>query len=249
MHVDIMGQALVFGQGVLLGVALGLVYDGMRTLRRSLKLAALAFLLDLLFWVGTAASLFALTLLSDDGQVRIFHIAAVALGGGLYFLTLSKLILPFLLWLADRIRALFRLFTAPIRRAGRAGKKFLKFQKKHFQNWLAWYKINILYRFTRNGEGERQAMKLKRAGMATKLLVLVLLAIVAVALLSTQAKLSAAQADRDALIRQVQQQQEANAALQDGIDHSDDPEYLADIARSRLGLVGPGEIEFVDSSK
>ena len=92
-------------------------------------------------------------------------------------------------------------------------------------------------------------MKLKRAGMATKLLVLVLLAALAAALLSTQAKLSAAQADREALSRQVQQQQEANAALQDSIDHSGDPEYLADIARSRLGLVEPGEIEFVDSSK
>jgi len=92
-------------------------------------------------------------------------------------------------------------------------------------------------------------MKLKRAGLATKLLVLVLLAAVAVALLSTQAKLSAAQADLDALRRQVQEQQEANAALQDSIDHSSDPSYLADIARSRLGLVEPGEIEFVDSSK
>lgn len=92
-------------------------------------------------------------------------------------------------------------------------------------------------------------MKWKRAGMATKLLVLVLLAAVAVAMLSTQAKLSAAQADREALRRQVQEQQEANAALRDGIEHSDDPEYLADIARSRLGLVEPGEIEFVDSSK
>ena len=92
-------------------------------------------------------------------------------------------------------------------------------------------------------------MKLKRAGMATKLLVLVLLAAVSIALLSTRAKLSAAQADREALSRQVQEQQEVNAALQDGIDHSGDPEYLADIARSRLGLVEPGEIEFVDSSK
>ena len=91
-------------------------------------------------------------------------------------------------------------------------------------------------------------MKLKRAGMATKLLVLVLLAAAAIALLSTQAQLNAAQADRDALKRQVQEQREANAALQDSIDHSDDPEYLADIARSRLGLVEPGEIEFVDSS-
>lgn len=92
-------------------------------------------------------------------------------------------------------------------------------------------------------------MKLKRAGVATKLLVLVTLAATAIALLSTQAKLGAAQADRNALIRQVQEQREANAALQDGIDHGADPEYLADIARSRLGLVEPGEIEFVDSSK
>ena len=76
MHVDILGQAAVFGQGFLLGVLLGLVYDGMRTLRRSLRLAPLAFLLDLLFWLGATAGLFALTLLSDDGQVRIYHMAA-----------------------------------------------------------------------------------------------------------------------------------------------------------------------------
>lgn len=92
-------------------------------------------------------------------------------------------------------------------------------------------------------------MRLKRAGMATKLLVLVMLAALAAMLLSTRAKLSAAQADREALKRQIQEQQEANAALADGIAHSGDPDYLADIARSRLGLVEAGEIEFVDSSK
>ena len=92
-------------------------------------------------------------------------------------------------------------------------------------------------------------MKVKRAGMATKLLVLVLLAALAVALLSTQAKLNAAQSERDDLARQVAAQREANAALADDIAHSDDPDYLADIARSKLGLLEPDEIEFVDSSK
>ena len=92
-------------------------------------------------------------------------------------------------------------------------------------------------------------MKVKRAGMATKLLVLVLLAALAVALLSTQAKLNAAQSERDELVRQVEAQREANAELADEIAHSDDPEYLADIARSKLGLLEPDEIEFVDSSK
>ena len=92
-------------------------------------------------------------------------------------------------------------------------------------------------------------MKVKRAGMATKLLVLVLLAVLAVALLSTQAKLSAAQSERDELVRQVEAQREANAELADDIAHSNDPDYLADIARSKLDLLGPDEIEFVDSSK
>ena len=92
-------------------------------------------------------------------------------------------------------------------------------------------------------------MKVKRAGMATKLLVLVLLAGLAVALLSTQAKLNAAKNERDELARQVEAQREANAELADDIAHSDDLEYLADIARSKLGLLEPDEIEFVDSSK
>ena len=92
-------------------------------------------------------------------------------------------------------------------------------------------------------------MKLKRAGVATKILVLVLLAAVAAALLSTQARLNAAQADREEPSRQVQAQREVNAALEEGIARSADPDYLADIARGRLGLMEPGEIEFVDSSK
>ncbi|MCI8807516.1 MAG: hypothetical protein HFF20_04225 [Oscillospiraceae bacterium] len=151
MRIDVAGQAAVFGQGVLLGALLGLAYDEMRTLRRSLKVPGLAFVLDLMFWLGATAGLFALTLLREDGQVRIYHMAAVALGGGGYFLTLSRLILPALLWLADKIRALLRLLTAPARYLGRRTKKFLENRKKLFQNWLSWYKINILYRFARNG--------------------------------------------------------------------------------------------------
>ena len=92
-------------------------------------------------------------------------------------------------------------------------------------------------------------MKIKRAGVATKLLVLVLLAALAIALLSTQAKLSAAQSERGELARQVEAQREANAELADDIAHSGDPDYLADIARGRLGLLEPDEIEFVDSSR
>ncbi len=92
-------------------------------------------------------------------------------------------------------------------------------------------------------------MKFKRAGTGAKILILVLLAAVAVTLLSVKTRLDQAKADRDALAQQVQAQQEANAALADEIAHSGDKEYLESIARDKLGLLEPDEIVFADPSK
>ena len=91
-------------------------------------------------------------------------------------------------------------------------------------------------------------MKFKRAGAATKLLVLVLLAASVIGLLTVRGQLSKAQAQRDLYRSKVQVQQESNAALADAIEHSDDLEYILNIARIKLGLLEVGEIRFVDTS-
>ena len=91
-------------------------------------------------------------------------------------------------------------------------------------------------------------MKFKRAGAATKLLILVLLAASVIGLLTVRGQLTKAQAQRDLYRSQVQVQQESNAALADAIEHSDDLEYILNIARSKLGLLEVGEIRFVDTS-
>ena len=91
-------------------------------------------------------------------------------------------------------------------------------------------------------------MKVKRAVIGTKILVLILLVAAVTALLSMRSQLQTAQARRDLLSQQVQEQLEVNAALADDIAHSGDPEYLANIARIKLGLLQPGEIKFVDTS-
>lgn len=91
-------------------------------------------------------------------------------------------------------------------------------------------------------------VKVKRAGIGTKILVLVLLVAAVTALLSMRAQLKEAQERRDLLSQQVQQQLEANAALADDIAHSNDLEYLANIAREKLGLLKPDELRFVDTS-
>ena len=90
-------------------------------------------------------------------------------------------------------------------------------------------------------------MKFKRAGAATKLLVLVLLAASVIGLLTVRGQLTKAQAQRDLYRSKVQVQQESNAALSDAIEHSDDLEYILNIARSKLGLLEVGEIRFVDT--
>lgn len=92
-------------------------------------------------------------------------------------------------------------------------------------------------------------MKMKRAGAGTKILILVLLVAAVTALLSMRSQLAAAQTERDQLRAQVQAQVEANSALADAIAHCDDLEYIANIARNKLGLLEPDELRFVDTSR
>ena len=91
-------------------------------------------------------------------------------------------------------------------------------------------------------------MRTKRAGFLTKLVVLALLVATATALLGMHGRIQTARADRDELAARMAAQTQVNAELADAVEHSDDPERQADIARDRLGLVAPGEqvIYFTD---
>lgn len=87
-------------------------------------------------------------------------------------------------------------------------------------------------------------MRLARAGLLTKILILVLLIVVAISLLELNSRMDQAQEQKEALTRQVAVQTQTNADLTDAIEHSDDLDRIADVAREKLGLVAPGEIIF-----
>ena len=95
------------------------------------------------------------------------------------------------------------------------------------------------------GKGERAAMRFKRAGFVTKLVVLALLIYLATSLLNLRGQIQGVEEVRDTLARQVADQQLENQALADAIEHSDDPEMLEQVARDR-GLVKQGEELYVD---
>ena len=87
-------------------------------------------------------------------------------------------------------------------------------------------------------------MKLKKASLLTKLVVLALLIGAATGLLNLRQQILAAEADLAEAQAQVAEQKQVNAELADAVENSGDPERQADLARSKLGLVEPGEYIF-----
>ena len=91
-------------------------------------------------------------------------------------------------------------------------------------------------------------MKVKKAGFLTKIVVLILLIAGSICLLKMQSRIAAAQSQRDEMQTQVTRQLQVNADLEDAVEHSDDPQRQADLAREKLNLAAPGEkvIVFTD---
>ena len=91
-------------------------------------------------------------------------------------------------------------------------------------------------------------MRFKRAGFLTKIVVLALLLFTATTMLGMRGKIQAAQSEVDQLSQQVADQTQKNAELSDAIEHSDDPDVIQSVARSK-GYVAPGEKIFVDAAE
>ena len=113
-------QGYVFLCTVGAGVAMGVLYDGVRILRRTLHLGrVLTFLLDLVYWaVVLVVALFAV-LYANEGEVRPFTILGFALGCALYLIGFSPIVLGLSLihiWRASRMSGLRWAWFCSLRR-------------------------------------------------------------------------------------------------------------------------------------
>ncbi len=84
-------------------------------------------------------------------------------------------------------------------------------------------------------------MRLKRSGIITKVVVFALVIYASVALVNLRGRIDAARSEKAALQQQVTEKETTNAELEYEIEHHDDEDTIADIARDELGLVAPGE--------
>lgn len=87
-------------------------------------------------------------------------------------------------------------------------------------------------------------MRVARAGLLTKIVILALLIVVAISLLELNSQVEQAQVEKESLARQVAEQTQINTDLAEAIEHSDDLDRIEEVARDRLGLVKQGEIIF-----
>lgn len=88
-------------------------------------------------------------------------------------------------------------------------------------------------------------VRFKRAGIVTKVVVLVLLIYMATSLMDLRGKIQSVEEQRDALAQQVANQQLRNQELQDAIENSNDPDMMEQVARDK-GFVRQGEELYVD---
>lgn len=97
----------------------------------------------------------------------------------------------------------------------------------------------------RSGRQEGEHMQFKRAGLVSKMVIMILMVYMTVSLLNLRGEIQAAQGQRDILAAQVADQRLDNQQLAEAIENSDDPDMLESVARDK-GYVKPGETLYVD---
>lgn len=91
-------------------------------------------------------------------------------------------------------------------------------------------------------------MKTTKASFITKIVILILIVYLSISLLNIRGRIQNASADYSTVQAQVIAQTAENAALEENIRNSDDPETVLEIAKEKLGLVESGEVVFYDTT-
>ena len=95
---------------------------------------------------------------------------------------------------------------------------------------------------------EEKTARKKQGGGTLPLLLLALLLLIGAHLLNLRQEISRAEAEKQTLSAQLEQQQRENDSLSSALEKADDPEYLQELAREQLDMVSPGEKVFYDVS-
>ena len=84
-------------------------------------------------------------------------------------------------------------------------------------------------------------MKLRKAGVVTTIVVVILLIYAAIRLVSIHMQIETAKENQTELEEQAETMETSNAEMEYALENSDEDDVIADIARDKLGLTYPDE--------
>ena len=156
MILSLHAQARLFLLTILLGGCMGLFYDGLRIFRHTLPHKKIWIQIeDGLFWLVSVFLVFGVMLCASSGEIRFFSVFGLFGGMGLYFLTLS----PVVIKISERVIGLvkyvlclliriiftpFWLIFLPFRKPLQKIRGFcVKQRKKLLQSWKLYVKMKL----------------------------------------------------------------------------------------------------------
>ena len=84
----------------------------------------------------------------------------------------------------------------------------------------------------------------KKVGLLGRILLILILGYLIFMLISVRQEISAAKAEVEILTEQLAEQEQYNTELSNAIENRDNPDFVEDIAREKLGLVSPHDRVF-----
>lgn len=109
MGIQLEAQVIVFLQSLLVGAALGLLFDAFRISRIAFRTpSAVVFAEDVLYFFIAALVTFLFCLTTIDGSLRVFLIIGEVIGGTLYFCTVGRLVMSVSKKIIEIIKSILR---------------------------------------------------------------------------------------------------------------------------------------------
>lgn len=135
ISVGIYEEAIFFGISVVVGMALFLLYDFFRILRRIVKHGILWISIeDIIYWLICTVTVFLLLYHENDGRIRGYALGGILIGMGIYYLLLSRFFVKINVFIIKKILGIIKkilsIIFGPFIKYGRKILVFIRKQLK-----------------------------------------------------------------------------------------------------------------------
>lgn len=163
------GQLECLGQALLLGLVGGVAYDLLRAVRLRWRRRWLTHVSDAIYAVVLGLAIFLFAMGRGQGELRLYMLGGIALGGVVYFAFFSCLIRPLWEFWMDTAAALLIFLWRPVAWTIEFIKKVACMAKKYFYFWRKYATITMYSsKYKKQGNSVRGGQRHEKRQKAEK---------------------------------------------------------------------------------